>query len=197
MKKCRKCGELKPSESFYACKNTKDGLHSYCKTCFKAANDANYRANSEKVKRSRKARYAVNKEKTKAVNRAWALANPKNRKSYQSGWRRDNKDKTYVYGQKWRSSNPDKVAAKSAKRRAAKLKRTPTWLTDSDWIEINWAYKIASDITRETGIEYQVDHIIPLQGEIVSGLHVPWNLQILQKSANASKGNRLILKEAE
>lgn len=76
------------------------------------------------------------------------------------------------------------------KRIAAKLNRTPKWLTPSDWIEIKWVYKIARQLTKETGISHVVDHIIPLQGKIISGLHCPQNLQVIPARQNESKGNK-------
>ena len=79
------------------------------------------------------------------------------------------------------------------KRRAAKLKRTPIWLSENDKREISLIYKIAARVSKETGIDYHVDHEIPLQGEFVSGLHVPDNLQLLKASENLSKGNNFAI----
>jgi len=91
---------------------------------------------------------------------------------------------------KWAKRNPGKCNANKVKRKAAKLYRTPKWLTENDWKWINWMYFQARKLTELTKIKYEVDHIIPLQGAHVSGLHAPLNLQILTKSENCRKGNR-------
>ncbi|MEY5099605.1 MAG: Burkholderia phage Mica [Pseudomonadota bacterium] len=52
-------------------------------------------------------------------------------------------------------------------------------------------YAEARRISRETGVPHHVDHIIPLQGEYVSGLHVETNLRIVEGAENLRKGNRL------
>lgn len=84
-----------------------------------------------------------------------------------------------------------------ARRKAAKIKyeakreaATPPWLTQAQWSEMNRYYEEARRLTRETGIRHEVDHIVPLNGENVSGLHVPWNLQVLTQASNVSKSNR-------
>ncbi len=96
-------------------------------------------------------------------------------------------------GKKYRLENPHLGAAKTAKYRAAKLQRTPPWLTDEHEQQTQWYYKQAQRLTVITGEQYSVDHIIPLQGEKISGLHVPWNLQVMTLTANKSKHNRINL----
>lgn len=78
-----------------------------------------------------------------------------------------------------------KVREQSARRRAKQKQATPGWLTFSQILEIQNVYKGCPK-------GYHVDHIIPLNGVNVTGLHVPWNLQYLPASVNISKGNRLV-----
>ena len=91
----------------------------------------------------------------------------------------------------YKKLNPHIFAAAQANRRAAKKNRTPKWLSSEQKQEIKEIYKIAKEIQWLSSEQLQVDHIIPLQGKNVSGLHVPWNLQILPKSQNTRKSNRV------
>lgn len=88
----------------------------------------------------------------------------------------------------WAVANKPAVAAKSAARRFAKAKATPPW---ADLNKIAAIYEEAARISRETGIVHHVDHIYPLKGKTMCGLHVETNLQILAGTENLSKGNRL------
>ena len=87
-------------------------------------------------------------------------------------------------------SNKSAYNVRQAKRRATKIQRTPKWIKDVFVDEIKIIYKRAQTIKAFTGEVWHVDHIIPLQGKLVSGLHVPWNLQLLPAEENLSKGNR-------
>ena len=87
----------------------------------------------------------------------------------------------------WRKKYPEKAAAHSMKRRAAKLQRIPPW---ADLVAIKAFYTEAQRLTKLTGVKYVVDHIIPLRGKRVSGLHVETNLQVITKKANSEKGNK-------
>ena len=90
----------------------------------------------------------------------------------------------------WRSENKHKQAAYSAKKRSEILLRTPKWL-DAKSIElIEEYYFTAHMLGMHTGEPYHVDHIVPLRGKLVSGLHVPWNLQVLTKVDNQRKKNK-------
>jgi hypothetical protein len=86
----------------------------------------------------------------------------------------------------WASANKHKKYAHKVKHRAAKICRTTSWADDS---QIAAYYKIAANLTRAMGRRYEVDHIIPLQGKLVSGLHVQNNLQVLLKEDNCRKLN--------
>ena len=91
---------------------------------------------------------------------------------------------------KWRKDNPDKHCATQARRRAKKLQRMLKWGKEHLKPEIDNWYRRAKLATIFMEELYEVDHIEPLQGKNVSGLHVPWNLTLLTKPENTSKGNR-------
>lgn len=98
----------------------------------------------------------------------------------------------YSYTKKSRANNPGKTQYWNAKRHASKLERTPGWMNAGHLFEIECIYRYCAAL-RGIGLDYEVDHIVPLQGESVSGLHLPWNMQIIMASENAKKGNRFDL----
>jgi hypothetical protein len=81
------------------------------------------------------------------------------------------------------------VLANKAKYRAVKSSRTPSWLLPIDLFEMECIYRYRTAL-KECGLDYEVDHIAPLQGKKVSGLHVPWNLQVILAKENRLKNNR-------
>ncbi len=87
----------------------------------------------------------------------------------------------------WVAAHPEKSAGYNSARKARKLQATPAWANEFFIAE---AYHLAKLRTKATGIEHHVDHIVPLKSKIVSGLHVEFNLQVIPKKANLSKGNR-------
>jgi len=107
-----------------------------------------------------------------------------------SRWHKANPEKNRAADSRWQKANPEKQNAINAKRRAAKLKRTPPWLTPEHLEQIKAFYALAKSLEKSTGVVHHVDHIVPLQGDNVSGLHVPWNLQVITASENCSKNNK-------
>lgn len=95
-------------------------------------------------------------------------------------------------GAVWAANNRGKVNHTAAKRRAVKALATPAWLTQADWDSIEALYLQAAELTEQTGIEHEVDHIIPLQGKTVCGFHCPENLRVVTREENRRKHNKLI-----
>jgi hypothetical protein len=97
--------------------------------------------------------------------------------------------KSREYHREYRRLHPELSAMYSAARTAAKLNATPFWC---DFDAVAKIYERARKLSIETGIDYEVDHIVPLRGKHVRGLHVPYNLQILTRTENRRKHNKLI-----
>jgi 5-methylcytosine-specific restriction endonuclease McrA len=87
---------------------------------------------------------------------------------------------------------PGKARAKGAQRRKSLVRATPHWLTAIQRAQIDEFYELAVAKQMQTDVIQHVDHIVPLQGNGIRGLHVPWNLQILTESENCSKHNKLL-----
>jgi hypothetical protein len=134
----------------------------------------------------------ANPQKVSDYSRKWRVANRKQRRDIEKSWRSRNVDKVKDMsrrgGAKWSSGNgKGRRNALTQFRRAALLQRTPSWVDREAIAEI---YIKAADMRTRTGIPYEVDHEVPLQGKTISGLHVPWNLRIITESENRSKRNR-------
>lgn len=168
-KSCCKCGSEKFLNEFSNDKSRKDGKNPRCKAC-----DAVYFSNRSEVTRKK----ATERQESGKYD------------DYYLSYRKAHKDEARAYNKQYKLLNRSKVASRDAKRRAAKLKATPTWLTEQHFAEIEAVYAHARDCRLVTGEPYHVDHIVPLQGRNVCGLHVPWNLQVLPAEVNVRKNNR-------
>ena len=120
----------------------------------------------------------------------WNTKNPEIKRARDKRFRDSHREHLRVKEREYERANPAKMAAKVARRKLAKMKRTPPWLTKEHFDQIQIFYDSAARLTKEFGVKMNVDHIVPLQGENISGLHVPWNLQVISASENSSKSNK-------
>lgn len=97
-----------------------------------------------------------------------------------------------AYRKKYDEENPEYRKARCSARRARFKQATPKWLTAEQKKAIRDKYLEAQHLIRATGKRFEVDHMEPILGEDVCGLHVPWNLQILLKEDNLKKSNKRI-----
>ena len=132
--------------------------------------------NPEKIKEYRKAHYESNKEAILAKNKEW----------------RDSKPREYhnEYLRNWKSKNRGKII-QSGKKRSIPMSKCLKLLDEQQVGTLNQFYNYANRISECVGIKHHVDHVLPLAGDGFTGLHVPWNLQVIPATINLRKGNKL------
>lgn len=161
MKICTKCKLSKDFSAYGKHSLGKAGLHPQCKPCA----NASARQSKQKYRSQRL-----------AAQRQYAADFPELKK---------------LSNARWRANNRGTYNAIAGKYIASKRQAVPVWLTQDQKAEIKEIYQLAQDLAWLGNEPLHVDHIVPLRGKEVCGLHVPWNLQIISRSANVRKGNRL------
>jgi len=200
-KTCTKCGNNHPLSEYSPQKMGKYGRTAQCKACFRAYNKAHA---AEKKLRDQAWR-SQNPGTWRGYTKQWRDANPDKVKAYTDANRErqaeisratyeGNKEARLVQMAAWRKANPDKVSATAMRHIARKMQACPPW---ADHDAIAAVYAEAARLTKETGIPHQVDHIIPLQGKNVCGLHVHQNLRAIPATENQRKSNTLLLQPHE
>lgn len=219
IKICTKCNKEKSLSEFHKYKASPDGCAYWCKSCKKKVTREYYERNKTKViQQAKKWRekheqymrkymkeyhenygkqyYLDNKDKINKASKEWRLKNPGYIKKwrvrnsdYDSKWYMSNREKCKISNQKWCKKNKNKNCDYAARYRARKMCQTLR-LSIEEQNVIDNLYAIAECMNKASiNVKWHVDHIIPLSK---GGLHHPNNLQILEASANLSKGDKLL-----
>jgi len=177
-----------------------------CVACAPVNQKRRYDSDPESYLERQRQWQSENRHVTRGASKRWKEQNPQRNKE---GWDRwaaqnrdhlvatarqrylENRDEVLAYNKVWNRKNPGARNALTRKRGADKLRAVPPWLTEQHYEQIKLVYVEARRLTDETGVSHHVDHIFPLRGRNCSGLHVPWNLQILTASENSRKRNKV------
>lgn len=202
------------------CKSCIKALPSNSKENWVVRRKKSYEKHREAINEKHRRQYAENVDQHNQRCQAWKDANREHVNQYSRSYYKDNnelvllKAKTYRDNNKeiisarnrsqyekdieynrerskvWQSKNPGRVSANSVRRRHRLNLSAPIWLTKKDLQDIASFYVLAKALKSASGENFHVDHIVPLKHDLVCGLHVPWNLQVLTATENLRKSNK-------
>lgn len=175
---CNTCGGGGP---FYTDRRAKSGMTSMCRTCINTRNKKYYAENTKKAFIRNAAWARTNSDRARELKANWASANTEKVAHKNAEYVRNNTEKVRATKLAWHKNNPEKSAQISRRYQAAKRSRLVSW-ADKQKIKEMYAEAAACGM--------HVDHIVPLHGKLVSGLHVHANLRLLSPIENRKKGNR-------
>jgi|DEB0MinimDraft_6_1074348.scaffolds.fasta_scaffold35714_2 hypothetical protein len=179
-KHCNSCDSDKVWSDFYRHPLGRYGRSTKCAACQKEYRETNKERINAHIRDYRA---------KKKADPEYSTPRPEPKYSSKTDYYRRNRKKVAAWRKEYvKGPYKAQTAANNMKRHAAKLERTPAW---ADNEAIKEVYKLRDEMTEETGVQHHVDHIIPLRGEKVSGLHVPDNLQVITAFENLSKHNRV------
>jgi len=121
-------------------------------------------------------------------NRKWVKDNRDQHRKLTTRWYQENKQQHCENSKEWYSENKARKLATTTAREKRCRDATPPWVNKS---ELQLIYLKAQQLTESTGIQHEVDHIVPLTHDLICGLNVPANLQVLTREENRRKSNRI------
>ena len=210
---CSCCFQELLREDFYKDSSAPDKLSYHCKLCVKSKVKDYQAENKESISAvgrqkyqerkendptkhqerlsQNKLNYLENKESRRITARLWVENNPDKVQACKMRYSKKHRKRLNKESAEYRKQHRPKYAFLSTKRRASKSKAMPKWLTKEDIEFMEMCYVVRDQMSELHGEIFHVDHIVPLQGKRVCGLHVPWNLRIVSKDVNLTKGSKL------
>ena len=182
---CNKCKRTLDKSKFNKCSAKKDGLHTQCRECVNKYRKEYRKKNIDKIRKRCREYNRKNWDKIYEKTKSRETY-----KQYQREYYQKNKEHLKYKSIQNQKINKAEANARKKKYKETKRKSCPKWLSKNQHNEIKEFYIEAKKLEQIDGIKRHVDHIIPLQGKNVSGLHVPWNLQILTQTENLEKSNK-------
>ncbi len=180
MRRCTKCKNWKMAWEF-------SGDRGCCKLCDNQTRQAYRAAHIEEERAHDTERYWNHREKKLAYSKTYYQDHRDELNARNKMWCKEHPEEARTHKKTYRQKNRSYFVAHCAGRKAAQKQRTLKLVNPK---EIEAFYIEADRLTKETGVRYSVDHIVPLQGKLVSGFHVPWNLRVITFLDNSKKGNR-------
>lgn len=187
-KSCNTCGELKPLSAFPLRKASVDGLAYTCRSCDNARRKVNYLKRHAEELAAHQVWREANQEKARSIINAWTAQNFERKAASDKAWREANKTRLNEEKKAYRRAHRGQYNAYFSAYKLLRKARVPAW---ANLGEIKAVYEHAGSL-RALGLDVHVDHIIPLNGKTVSGLHVQNNLRVILASDNLAKGNKLV-----
>lgn len=178
-KRCCVHGVFEAVGSFGSDKSRADGLQPSCRVGLAEKRNLDYERSYRKQ----------NAEHLAARNRAWFAAHKGTRAEYDRLKREARLDHYRAVRRSHQKRNPTAYLEAVQRRTVATLRACPPW---ADHSAISQVYRTAAELTVETGIKHHVDHIIPLRGRNVCGLHIATNLRAIPAEENMLKSNKLM-----
>lgn len=173
-KECKECECSKDIVEFNKDYSAADGYKNSCRECSSKKRKVYREKNDQVIKHKKREDYRINKEQILRKKREQYALEPQPIRDRQNRYGKNNKAK--------------RVA--SVNNRRNRIKRSqPKWTSEYK-SEMEELHNMRLKLENTTGIKYHLDHIIPLTNSQVSGLDVPWNIQVLSASENTSKNNQ-------
>lgn len=193
MKLCATCKAEKPLSEFYKRKDSPDGYRNDCKVCRSARSlknhYADHEAGKERLRQAYEKRKAANPNLSAEIYARYRESSLEQSKQYYQDHIEERKAKQRL----WSKTNRGTANALAKRYKLKKINATPAWLSESQLLHIKCKYQLAAMLNIHGVEAWHVDHIVPIRGKDVCGLHVPWNLRVIPAKENMAKGNRLWL----